>query len=255
MGVYYGMLVLVGVASLLTSVQCDVSCRGTDGHVGVNGAPGRNGLPGAKGEKGEPAAMVEGLDPDNLLRLKGEAGSQGPQGPTGPKGYRGVLGEAGRPGNPGRPGPNGRNIGQGGRRLQQQTHSAFSVKRTERTYPPYNQIVNQWTTVVNNPGDFDTTTGQFTCRIPGVYYFNFHSTAKASICLNIVSQALPNKLGFCDYNKNQDQTLSGGVVLELAVDQQVWLESFRDQQTAADAADNRDKMIIFNGFLLFYNTE
>lgn len=58
MGDYYGLVVLVGVASLLTTSPCDASCSGTDGHAGVPGAPGRNGWPGPKGEKGEPGKCL-----------------------------------------------------------------------------------------------------------------------------------------------------------------------------------------------------
>lgn len=54
MGGYYGLLVLVGVALLLATGRCDVSCTGRDGQPGQAGIPGRNGWAGAKGEKGEP---------------------------------------------------------------------------------------------------------------------------------------------------------------------------------------------------------
>lgn len=248
-------MVLLGVILTLTSVQCDSSCNGRDGHAGVNGAPGRDGLAGAKGEKGEPAVMVQGpADSDVLRQLKGEVGSRGPPGDMGPKGYRGEVGTAGRPGNKGQPGPNGENIGHGSNPLQQ-THSAFSAIRTDTSYPPYNQKVTYQTTVVNNPGHFDAGTGLFTCKIPGVYYFSFHCAAKVSICLHIASDALTSKLGFCDNNRNLEQAMSGGVVLELALNQTVWLESFKDKQTANDARDIREKKIIFNGFLLFADKE
>lgn len=59
MGGYYGLVVLVGVASMLTTGQCDVSCRGTDGRPGEAGAPGRDGHPGPKGEKGEPGKKTD----------------------------------------------------------------------------------------------------------------------------------------------------------------------------------------------------
>ncbi|XP_051270039.1 complement C1q subcomponent subunit C [Dicentrarchus labrax] len=257
MGGYYGLAVLVGVALLLTTGQCDVSCRGTDGRAGEDGIPGRDGWPGVKGEKGEPAVMSRGpVDPDVLLRLKGEMGSRGIQGVMGPKGYRGELGAGGRPGSPGRPGPDGRSLGQGVH-SPQQARSAFSVMRNDDSYPRYNQVVTYQTTVVNTPGDFNAATGYFTCRVPGVYYFTFHSAARTSICLRIASEALLNKLGFCDYNKNRnyDQVLSGGVVLELTARQRVWLESFEDEQAASEQRDTRAKQIIFSGFLLFTHQE
>ncbi|XP_034442346.1 complement C1q subcomponent subunit C-like [Hippoglossus hippoglossus] len=252
MGGYYGMAVLVGVALLLKAAQCDVSCKGTDGRPGVAGSPGRDGWAGVKGEKGEPdSAMADSsVDEGVLQMMKGELGSRGLQGVMGLKGFRGDLGTSGHPGLPGPPGPEGRSIGLG-QHPSQQARSAFSVIRTDSSYPRYNQPVTFQMTVVNTPRDFAAATGYFTCRVAGVYYFTFHSGAKVSMCLRLASEALPNKLGFCDYNRNSDQVLSGGAVIQLAVGQRVWLESFKDQQTDSEFRDTQEKKIIFSGFLLF----
>ncbi|XP_022597936.1 complement C1q subcomponent subunit C-like [Seriola dumerili] len=252
MGGHYGLVVLVGVALLLTTGQCDTSCGGRDGQPGVAGTPGRDGWHGVKGEKGQPAAVVDDpVDVGVLLRLRGEMGSRGLQGAMGPKGYQGDLGAAGLPGQPGGPGAEGKNFGDGQHSLQQ-ARSAFSVIRTDSSFPRFTQTVTYDSpAVVNKPGDFNTATGYFTCRVPGVYYFSFHSMAKVNMCLRIASEALFNMLGFCDYNRNNDQVLSGGVVLQLSAGQRVWLESFKDQQQDTDQRDTRDKLIIFNGFLLF----
>ena len=48
----------MGVALLLSTVQCDVGCKGMDGHAGMQGAPGRDGWPGDKGQKGEPGNIL-----------------------------------------------------------------------------------------------------------------------------------------------------------------------------------------------------
>uniref|UniRef100_A0A4W6G214 C1q domain-containing protein n=1 Tax=Lates calcarifer TaxID=8187 RepID=A0A4W6G214_LATCA len=234
---YYGLAVLVGV----------------DGSAGVAGAPGRDGLPGAKGEKGQPAKMADGpVDSKRPTEAEGEMGNRGFARVMGPKGFCGDLGTAGHPGQPGHPGPDGKSIGHA---PSQQARSAFSVMRTDNSYPPYDQRVTYQTTVVNKPEDFNAATGEFICRVPGVYYFTFHSVAKVSMCLRIVTDAMERKVGFCDHNRNNDQVLSGGVVLQLAKDQKVWLESFMDQQTSTERNDIREKKIIFNGFLLFANTE
>ncbi|XP_034388041.1 complement C1q subcomponent subunit A [Cyclopterus lumpus] len=256
MGGYYGMAALVGVALLLTTGQCDVGCRGTDGRAGESGASGRDGYAGAKGDKGEPAVMDDGpVDDGVLLALKGEAGSRGPQAVMGPKGFRGHLGGAGDPGGLGSPGPEGKSIGQGGQLSPQQGRSAFSVIRTDNSYPPVGQVVTFQSTVVNTLLDFDLTTGHFVCRVPGVYYFTFHSVAKVSVCLYIISTALTEELGFCDYNRNTDQVLSGGVVLTLTAGQKVWLQSFKGEQKVSEIRDSQEKRIIFSGFLLFSNPE
>ncbi|XP_010753015.3 complement C1q subcomponent subunit A [Larimichthys crocea] len=251
MGGFYGLAILLGVALLLRTGRCDVNCGG--GRPGQPGIPGRNGWPGPKGEKGEPAQLPSGpVDPNILLRLKGEMGNRGEQGVMGPKGFRGDLGPAGGAGRPGRPGPDGRNIGHGDS-SPQQARSAFSVMRTDSSYPSLEQVVTYQHTVVNTPQDFNAATGVFTCRIAGVYYFTFHSMAKVSVCLRLASDPPFTKLGFCDYNRNFDQVLSGGAVLELTAGQRVWLESFRDQQRPEETRDTNQKQIIFSGFLLFPN--
>ncbi|KAM9860091.1 complement C1q subcomponent subunit C-like [Aulostomus maculatus] len=252
MGEYYGLAVVVGVAMLLSPGQCDVNCKGKDGHPGEPGIPGRSGLTGVKGEKGDSAFMWRHPMDSITLMMKGETGDRGLPGPIGPKGFRGNVGAAGLPGPSGTPGPDGRGVIHGDD-FSQQAMSAFSVIRTDASYPQYNKIVTYQTSAVNRPADFNIATGHFTCRVPGVYYFVFHSTAKVSTCLRIASEALANQLGFCDYNRNYDQVLSGGVVLQLNAGQRVWLESFRDQQTVEDARDIRDKQIIFNGFLIASN--
>ncbi|KAF7651353.1 hypothetical protein LDENG_00112160 [Lucifuga dentata] len=250
----YWLAILVGVSLLPVPSQCNVNCKGMDGHPGEAGAPGRDGWPGMKGQKGEPALMAGGpVDMVSFQRLRGETGDRGPQGVMGPKGFRGDLGAPGLPGEPGDPGPDGQSIGQV-HISSQQAQSAFSVVRTDRRYPPYNQIITYQSAIVNKPSqDFNIATGYFTCRVAGVYYFVFHSVSKVSMCLGIASDVLGNKLGFCNYNKKRpsDQVLSGGVVLQLEAGEKVWLESIRDQQTDADGRDNNDKQIIFNGFLLF----
>ncbi|KAM7421941.1 hypothetical protein PAMA_010154 [Pampus argenteus] len=252
MGEYYGLAVVACLALLLPIGQCDVMCGGVDGQPGQAGTPGRDGWPGVKGDKGE-AAVVDNkpLDTATVMRLKGEMGSRGLQGPMGPKGYHGDLGAIGHPGNPGQPGLGGEAIIQDDG-SPQQAHSAFSVIRNTNTFPPYDQVVTYQKTVVNTLGDFDADTGYFTCRVPGVYYFVFHSVAKVSMCLRLASEVLgDNKLGFCNYNKNLDQVLSGGVVLQLGSRQKVWLESFKETETPSEQRDLREKEIIFNGFLLF----
>ncbi|KAM4740864.1 complement C1q subcomponent subunit A-like [Anableps anableps] len=261
MGTHYGLTVLLGVALLLSAVKCDVNCKGVDGHPGE---AGRDGLAGMKGQKGEPVVRVDGpMDPSVLLRLKGERGNPGPQGPIGPKGFRGELGPAGVAGQPGPPGPAGINIDSGQSSSSQEPYAAFSVKRTDTRYPSFNQKITYQTAVINTNNDFDISTGIFTCRIPGFYYFNFHSFAKVSICLGLVrdGEGEGENPVFCDENtRNNDQVLSGGAVLELRARQKVWLESYRGKsadlqiQKSSDAQDNREKLIIFNGFLIFSNS-
>uniref|UniRef100_A0A8C6SDX2 C1q domain-containing protein n=1 Tax=Neogobius melanostomus TaxID=47308 RepID=A0A8C6SDX2_9GOBI len=241
MGASYWPLLLVGGFSLLSIIGCDCP------RDGLNGEPGRDGRPGLKGQKGE-SALEGNSVPLALLKLKGEAGPRGAQGIMGPKGYSGHLGHTGAPGQSGEPGPNGKQIGPVV--VAPQKHSAFSVMRTSAVYPLYAQVVTFDTTVVNDPADFNVESGKFTCSTAGIYYFTFSSMAKVSMCLSINSDAR-EEVAFCDFNRNYDQVMTGGVVLELQVGQKVWLKSIRDLQLATDVQDRKPKQIIFNGFLLF----
>uniref|UniRef100_A0A667XJH3 Complement C1q A chain n=1 Tax=Myripristis murdjan TaxID=586833 RepID=A0A667XJH3_9TELE len=253
MGDLDGLLVLLGVVSLLMSGQCSDSCR-QDGRPGEAGTAGRDGRAGQKGERGEPAVLAEGPpDASVLLRLKGETGSRGLQGTMGPKGFRGELGPAGVPGRPGPPGPEGRGFGRSAESLQQ-SHSAFSVFTNDTTYPAANTKITFQSAIFNSPSSGITlNTGIFNCRAAGVYYFVFHATTKVSMCLRLASDALgEEKLGFCDYNtRGRPQVLSGGVVLQLEANQKVWLEAFRDNQPDSVYRDRNEKQIVFNGFLIF----
>ncbi|NWS78766.1 C1QC protein, partial [Crotophaga sulcirostris] len=122
---------------------------GLPGMPGVPGKDGRDGLKGAKGEPGEP----------------GEPGLQGKTGPIGPPGPPGDPGPIGMPGEPGMPGS-----------YKEKHQSAFSVTRQTSQHPLKNAPVVFNHIIVNTNNDYDTTTGKFTCKLPGLYYFVFHSS-------------------------------------------------------------------------------
>ncbi|XP_055792881.1 complement C1q subcomponent subunit A [Salvelinus fontinalis] len=236
-------LSVVGVALLLSLGRCQNGCFVQDGTPGGKGTPGRDGRQGAKGDKGEPAvldAVLPGV-------LKGMKGSRGVPGDMGPKGLSGDLGPEGPSGPPGAPGPAGRGGDQ-----SHQHRAAFSVSRTDISYPPYRRTLT-YNSAITDSSLISLTSGIFTCSIPGVYYFVFHSVAKVGMCLYLNSDALgERKLGFCDYNSRATtQVLSGGVVLDLSRGNKVWLEPFKDEQPENVKEDKKDKKIVFNGFLLF----
>lgn len=64
-----GLAVVVGFTLLIASGQCDVNCKGNNGHPGVAGIPGRDGRPGVKGEKGEPGARPGCMEIDRDVSL------------------------------------------------------------------------------------------------------------------------------------------------------------------------------------------
>ncbi|NXW88658.1 C1QC protein, partial [Alopecoenas beccarii] len=122
---------------------------GLPGMPGMPGKDGRDGLKGAKGEPGEPGSP-------------GVPGKSGFIGPPGPPGDPGIMGLPGEPGVPG---------------IYKQKHqSAFSVTR-QTIQPPSKDVPVVFNHVITNTNDdYDTTTGKFTCRLPGLYYFVFHTS-------------------------------------------------------------------------------
>ncbi|XP_029626282.1 complement C1q subcomponent subunit A isoform X1 [Salmo trutta] len=237
-------LSVVCVAVFLSLGRCQDRCSVQDGTPGAPGTPGRDGRQGAKGEKGEPALQLDEVLP---RALKGTKGSRGVPGDMGPKGLSGDLGPEGPSGPPGPPGLPGSGGGQ-----SRQHRAAFSVSRTDVSYPPYKRTVT-YNSAITSSSMIGLNSGKFTCSIPGVYYFVFHSEAKVGMCLYLNSDVLgERKLGFCDYNdRATTQVLSGGVVLDLSHGNKVWLEPFKDEQPENVKDDRKDKKIVFNGFLLF----
>nr|XP_023656217.1 complement C1q subcomponent subunit C-like [Paramormyrops kingsleyae]XP_023656219.1 complement C1q subcomponent subunit C-like [Paramormyrops kingsleyae] len=227
---------LLGSALLLMPELCRGGCTVQDGKPGLEGISGRDGLPGEKGEKGDAAPLME-----STKGMKGESGHKGFPGEMGGKGYSGAVGQAGLPGPPGPKGSLGDSTGS----LKQ---SAFSVYEPQN--PEYGKPVKFTRNSVNINDDFNHQTGKFTCRVPGVYYFVFHSMSEKNLCLSLKSDALKEEnFGFCDYcdaSKNEKHVLSGGVVLQLDKDEKVWMEVFREENTQPSV-----ESIVFNGFLIF----
>ncbi|XP_069039208.1 complement C1q subcomponent subunit A [Lepisosteus oculatus] len=242
-------LVLVWLAVLLPSGLCQEpdGCRVQDGIAGEPGTPGRDARPGQKGQKGEPAPQSD------LSRVTGSKGSQGDRGPPGPmglKGYRGDLGVLGPVGQPGPPGPKADASGS-----VELDRSAFSATRTVPGLPQTGTPIVFDNVISNVNNDYNGATGRFKCSIDGVYYFVFHAVSSGNLCLALRSSALVvqdgERLGFCDYNAGgQAQVLSGGVVLQLKRNQEVWVEAVREQNVAFNNMAP-DSSSIFSGFLIF----
>ncbi|NXU39853.1 C1QC protein, partial [Drymodes brunneopygia] len=210
-------LLLLNVGSAVTA-ESTHSCYGVPGLPGMPGLPGRDGRDGLKGAKGEPG--------------DGPAGKPGPPGAPGP---RGVPGDAGVVGPPGLPGS-----------FKQKQRSAFSVTRESSQYPMKNAPVVFNNAITNTNSDYDTATGKFSCRFPGVYYFVFHSSHTANLCVSLHKNQR-RMASFCDHKTNSVQVSSGGTLLRLAAADEVWLE-VNDYNGMVGMA-NFDS--IFSGFLLF----
>ncbi|XP_069730603.1 complement C1q subcomponent subunit C isoform X1 [Phaenicophaeus curvirostris] len=207
---------------------------GMPGMPGVPGKDGRDGLKGAKGEPGIPASPAT----QGLKGMKGEPGipgSPGKMGRSGPPGPPGIPGPMGLLGEPGMPG------------IYKQKHqSAFSVTRQTREHPMKDVPVVFNHIIVNTNHDYSTTTGKFTCRLPGLYYFVFHSSQTANLCVNLYKNER-KMASFCDHKTNTMQVSSGGVLLHLSAGDKVWLAV--NDYNGMVGIGNSDS--VFSGFLLF----
>ncbi|NWV56860.1 C1QC protein, partial [Daphoenositta chrysoptera] len=197
-------------------------CYGAPGLPGMPGVPGRDGRDGLKGAKGEPG------EPG----IRGPPGKPGPAGTPGPMGVPGVVGMAGPPGVPGS--------------SKQKQRSAFSVTRQSSQHPSKNVPVLFNNVITNANHDYDTATGKFTCSLPGVYYFIFHSSHTANLCV-ILYKNQRRTASFCDHKTNSVQVSSGGTLLHLAAGDEVWL-GVNDYNGMVGTASSDS---VFSGFLLF----
>ncbi|XP_048839440.1 complement C1q subcomponent subunit C-like [Brienomyrus brachyistius] len=231
----FGGLLAAAFFTLAATDTCPSA--GHPGMPGIPGFPGRDGRKGEKGQKGTPGMTVK----SDLMTAKGEKGEEGA------KGYPGKIGRSGPQGLPGSPGPMGLpgDRGESGVR-DNALQSAFSMTRRTYEYPVRNSPVRFDTEITNINKHFNVTTGKFTCHIAGSYYFVYHTSARASLCILLMKDAEPIA-SFCDHSYNSYQVSSGGLVVYLRKGESVWLETNDYNGLTATAG----KQSVFSGFLLY----
>ncbi|KAM7005514.1 complement C1q subcomponent subunit C-like [Tautogolabrus adspersus] len=198
--------------------------------------PGRDGRDGEIGQKGQQGgAWHGGLGP--------QKGEKGEPGLTGFPGKRGQSGEPGLAGIPGIPGPPGESGEAGTVGVQQK--AAFSVARGTNDYPDRASVIRFKSVITNINDDYNTETGHFRCRVPGIYYFVFHASLDDRLCVVMKRDNIPLTV-FCDHRRTRRQVTSGGLAVYLSRDQEVWLET-RDYRGMRGKPSGYS---IFSGFLL-----
>ncbi|XP_071830824.1 uncharacterized protein [Apostichopus japonicus] len=224
--------------------------KGTDGHQGRDGYPGENytetGAPGDSGESG-PDGPKGRPGPEGKPGLQGTRGLTGAAGLTGPPGDttegpsepgpNGPVGDRGKTGLPGRTGKKGDRGKDGNCTCAEVTDdtgighfSAFSVARHDSLQSTDGDEIISWDHVfVNAIGDFDPSSGIFTCCIPGYYYFGYN-VHKASSSTNPMVQLMLNGehvASALEYGDLDDEdSSSNSVMLHLQYDDQVWLQLY-----------------------------
>ncbi|NXK55185.1 C1QA protein, partial [Chauna torquata] len=220
----------------------DEVCRAPDGKDGFPGVPGLNGRPGQKGDVGEPGKPAQRT---GIRGLKGDEGEPGPPGSPGNQGYHGLQGP---PGLPGQPGPKGAK-GKAGN-IREQPRPAFSASR--KSPPPRGSTVVFDNIITNQENSYSPQTGEFTCHIPGLYYFAYQVVSSRDLCLSITKNKEP-VVSFCDYNSQEIlQVNSGSSVLSLAVGDRVSVSTNPAMGNLIYSGSEADS--VFSGFMLFPQT-
>ncbi|XP_068018923.1 complement C1q subcomponent subunit A [Melanerpes formicivorus] len=215
----------------------DGVCRAPDGKDGLPGAPGLDGRPGLKGDVGEPGKSV---------RSTGVRGPRGDAGEPGAPGQPGVRGLPGLPGSPGAPGPRGLPglKGQAGDAMDH-PRPAFSASR--RSPPAAGRTVVFDNIITNEESHYSPRSGEFTCRLPGIYYFAYQVVSVGDLCLSITKNGEP-VASFCDDNsRSLRQVNSGSAVLSLAAGDRISI-STDPARSAIYSGSEADS--VFSGFML-----
>ncbi|KAK2839065.1 hypothetical protein Q7C36_013879 [Tachysurus vachellii] len=203
---------------------------GDKGDNGEKGEPGRTGNPGKPGLKGR-QGVVGRAGPRGL---KGVQGAPGVRGPSGLKGEMGDLGKAGLP---------------GGCDCGTQARSAFSVA-VSKSYPKERTPIRFDRILMNEGGHYNTSSGKFTCAVPGVYYFSYDITlANKHLAIGLVHNG-QYKIKTFDANTGNHDIASGSTVLRLQEKDQVWLQIFYAEQNGL-FFDPFWTDSLFTGFLIY----
>ncbi|XP_078281361.1 complement C1q subcomponent subunit A-like [Rhinoraja longicauda] len=241
-----GLLLLI---LMMPTVADAIKCvpDGQDGNPGAPGTAGRDGRPGTRGDTGNPGAASGTVDAPQKRGPPGDPGSAGNHGRKGHIGQVGLIGEDGPHGPQGQKGSSGQGGGLRGRE-----RPAFSAVISSIPPPSYRKpiIFNRY--ITNEGNCFERASGKFlTCKA-GWYYFTFNIATRGKLCINIMRNNI-KEAGFCDVaaTKSQRPNIqinSGGIVLRLKRQDQVWLETLPDYNNIYGSADVTS---IFSGFLLF----
>ncbi|XP_003471386.1 complement C1q subcomponent subunit C isoform X1 [Cavia porcellus] len=241
-GLPLGLHLLLLLLAVPLRGQTRPGCYGIPGMPGLPGAPGKDGHDGLRGPKGEPGIPA-------IPGTRGPKGHKGEPGTPGHPGKNGPMGAPGMPGNPGPRGPPGMPGEEG--RYKQKHQSVFTVARQTEQHPTANGLVRFNAAITNPQGDYDRDSGRFTCQVPGLYYFIYHTSLTENLCVQLYHDNV-KVTTFCEHvlqgnSQDSKQVTSGGVVLHLQQGAQVWLGvNDYNGMVGTQGSDS-----VFSGFLLF----
>ncbi|XP_037830850.1 complement C1q tumor necrosis factor-related protein 1 isoform X1 [Kryptolebias marmoratus] len=172
---------------------------------------------------------------------KGDKGTPGKPGLEGPSGYRGPLGPKGSKGQAGAPGD-----------ACKIPHSSFSVGRRKALHSvDYYQALVFDTVFVNLLEHFNMFKGKFYCYVPGIYFFNvnIHTWNFKETYLHLMHN---DKEQVILYAQPSERSImqSQSVMLDLALNDEVWVRLYKRERENAIYSDDVDVYITFNGYLV-----
>lgn len=131
--------------------------------------------------------------------------------------------------------------------------SAFTVGLTVLSKFPPSDVPVKFDRILYNEFDhYDIATGKFTCHVAGIYYFTYHITVfSRNVQVSLVKNGIKVLHTKDSYMSSEDQA-SGGVILQLKLGDEVWMQVTGGERFNGLFADEDDDTT-FTGFLLFSN--
>uniref|UniRef100_A0A671KBE5 C1q domain-containing protein n=2 Tax=Sinocyclocheilus anshuiensis TaxID=1608454 RepID=A0A671KBE5_9TELE len=126
---------------------------------------------------------------------------------------------------------------------------AFTAQLTT-PFPPVGQPVVFNKILYNGNQNYNSQTGVFTCKIPGIYYFVYHVNCKGNnVWVALYRNNEPVMYTYDEFKKSYLDQASGSAVLPLQVEDTVHIQLPSDQAAGLYAGPYVHSS--FSGYLLY----